>query len=343
MKHNLIYFPLLSILTANVFGVENWERINQIIWKEKQILLSLGNSCIDTKRDPQDSLFVRYAEERDTINEIQKLMDVITALRKYACCQTKHRRIILNEKVFLILLDILTEMQDKKLSHGIHSFLYEKRNYEFFERNSPQVKKAIMKGPFGGTQSALLLLCNINEKEKELLKKEYRSFFKDELPFYIRIRLGEKDVEDSLIQQYSQETDFEKLKKLVEELELAGTEKCEMVLVKSLGTKKVEQHTDRYSFSILFYIIQAMGRLNPENAVPNDEFIDLQKELEHNSNNHDMNVQLTRKYLEKLYSFIDQRYGMKIEELKKLNFIYSFRVTDTPGDLDKVYKQLMGK
>jgi hypothetical protein len=285
-------------------------------------------------------------KKKNRIENLTELNEIIVSLKKNACQPSKYNLTIVDERILLILLDIVTELQDSKLSQSIYTYLYEKRNYKLYKKNSDRLKKSITKEPFGGTQAALLLLCELNEEDKTKLKSEFTIFFHENFPYHIRIRLGEKNVEDILIQMYDKELQFEKLKDLVNELELAGTKNCEMVLVNSLKEKNEVQHSDMYSYSAVYYIIQALGRLNPENTIPNDDFIDLKKEIERNSFNDDLNANLTKKYLEKLYKFINLRYGIKIERLKNIDFIYSFKEKETPGndaEIYKLYKQLNGK
>jgi hypothetical protein len=346
MKIDRNIILIVIIFVTQLFGQENWNAINKIIQGEKGYLLDANKGCLKCYFYHPDSTIRTYFENNREIKTIPNLKSFLASLKYLGCCKSKYCNRILDEKIFVILIGILDNTNDKMIVKEIYEYIYNKRNILFLKKYSNAITKITEKKEYGELSLTILLMCENVDKKKEQVKDRMKIFYGDNFPIYTRIRLGEIQVEDTLIQMYRKETNFENLKKLIEQIELAGTAKCEMALVNSLGKKNVVQYSDMYSYSIAFYIIQALGELNPESNILNDDFLDFKKEIEKDGFNVDLNVKHTKKYLENVYNFILLRYGVKIEELKNIDFIYSFKVNETPaGDaqLYELQRQLNGK
>ncbi|HEX3023743.1 MAG TPA: hypothetical protein VHP12_00910 [Chitinophagaceae bacterium] len=288
--------------------------------------MSSSNLCSGSTTNLDDSLLIMCCFGKDTIKDYAKFNTVLDRLLRIACCKSKYCRTVLDETAFKVLLSLLDVLENREIKYQICTFLYEKRNYNFLKNNTVLVKKTIFKEPMGGTEAAFLLLCELNEDDIKKLRNEYNLLFQQQIPLYARIRFGEKNLEDTLIEKFNIETVFEKMKFQIKQIELAGTKKCKIALVHSLGTKDLIQESSQYSYSIRYFIIEALGRLHPEVALLNDDFQDYISEIEEHHSEKNNNVKLTKAFYEKLYSWIDKKYGIKINELKKADFLYSYEL-----------------
>src|SRR5690554_649351 len=325
-KHCIIFLLAVIIVSTKNINATKWNSINNAIRKEKQYLLQNKTGCRNSLKKNPDSTFIRYFKNNDSISDNKYLQIIITALRKRGCCKSKYCNTILEESEIKLLFEIYSYMDHNTISSRLLNFLYERRNYELYKKNTLFIKKSIMDGiDLSQTKMLIYILCDLDKQEKEEIRKKLGVFFNDGFPLYIRIRLGEKEAQDTLLQMYEKETDFEKLKKLIEQLELAGTKRCEMALVNSLGTKDQEQHSKPgYSYSIKFFIIKALGKLNPNVSLLNDNFKDYQLEMEQYTTRYEINKQLTKDFYQKVYEWVKNKYGKEIKELKETEFLYSY-------------------
>jgi len=324
MIKNVVLF-LLFYTIGSVWCNENWEEINNILKNEEKYLTDVQKKCNNYLKEKPDSTLKEYYSNRNQIKTLDELKPVISALRKIGCCKSKKCTSILDENIFMLLINLLSVVQDKKTAYNISMYLYEKKNYEYFKTNSAEIIDALYSENLSGMEAYLLVFCNLGDKEKKTVQEKLNIINQNSLPLYIRIRLGEKKAEDTLLQIYEKENDFEKLKKLIEQLELSGTKRCEMALVNSLGTKDQEQHSKPgYSYSIKFFIIQALGKLNPNVSLLNDNFKDYQLEMEQYTTRYEINKQLTKDFYQKVYEWVKNKYGKEIKELKETKFLYSY-------------------
>ena len=337
MIKNIVLF-LLFLTIGSAWCNENWEEINNILKNEEKYLTDVQKKCNNYLKEKPDSTLKEYYSNRNQIKTLDELKPVISALRKIGCCKSKKCTSILDENIFMLLINLLSVVQDKKTAYNISMYLYEKKNYEYFKTNSAEIIDALYSENLSGMEAYLLVFCNLGDKEKKTVQEKLNIINQNSLPLYIRIRLGEKKAEDTLLQIYEKENDFEKLKKLIEQLELSGTKRCEMALVNSLGTKDQEQHSRSYSYSIRYFIIQALGKLNPQSTILNDDLYDYRELIGENPFNDELKSKLTKEYFNNLYDYIETHYNKKINELKNATFLYSFCITKTPIDLDDVKK-----
>lgn len=312
---------------TDVICNENWDKINDIIQSNKPHLLRGTEGCTNSFRENGDSSFIKYFANNNSISDTLELKTMLAALKRRGYCRSRHNLYLLDENIYKMFIDLLGVIKQEQLSYRLFQIV-NSGNRVLFEKNKSNIKSVIL--PYLNKwqlATEILIKCELSEIEKEKVNKELKTYFKNNLPYHIRVLLGEKNIEDSIIHLYDRETNFGRLKELIKELELAGTEKCKMALLKSLNTKKEELHSTRYSYSIKFFIIQALGKFHPEEHLLNDDFQDIIYDIEEYPTHKEKNKQLTVEYYLKLYDWISQNYGLKLEELRKADFLYSYALS----------------
>lgn len=326
MKVIRIAFFVLNIFISNIYSIENWDRINQVIQIERDYLLNVKTNCLNRIAANTDSIILKYFEKKEPINTISELNEIVSFLRNVGCCKSKYYMYVLDEKIFLMILNMLEVVEDSRTIYDIYEYIYFKRNIKYLKKYSKKINKVIEEKPCGELTLMIMLMCGIADSEKEKFKEQLGIFYKDKTPYYIDIRLGDKKIEDKLLEMYQDEKSFNNLKEIIKQLELAGTEKCEMALVNSLGTKNIVQESSHYGYSIKFFIIEALGRLHPDVTLLNDDFQDYIHAIEDHPTNKVKNTQITKEFYEKLYLWVNQKYDIKLEELRNADYLYSYEL-----------------
>jgi hypothetical protein len=236
-------------------------------------------------------------------------------------CKNKYALYFKDEKMFVILLELLMNVNDQSVLIEVLHYLYNFKNYKLINKYSSEIKMILNKLPANQIAFDYILLCKNDSSEVTEIKEKYKLMLRN-IPAYAMIKLGDVAAEDSLILKYKRENDFVMLKKLINQMELAGSKKCEQELLLSLGTKNTVSESQHYYISIKYNILEALGRLNPECFLFNDGLQEYVRNCNDNAQDISQTESITKNYLSQVNDWIFNNHGFRIATLTNPKYLY---------------------
>ncbi len=261
---------------------------------------------------PSRMMWIELREPLDENATGQKRHEYFEILYQAGVVFNTYHQKIEDDIVIRIFAEALFDPDER-----IRKSAYNKLRWVSDGRRAPYsalIKKAICQYSFDDEEKELARLpLNDNEKRKLLgMIPHQRSHF-------IRARLGDKTSESELVADFESEKDFRKKKYLAGFLGYAGTEACGKALAKTLNSKMIEANASGSKESIRYAVIQALSEIHQENRLLDVELIKFERRyVPYNK------PDSTRDYLEKVYAWAEETYGIDLGELEPDPVLYIY-------------------
>lgn len=313
------FIVIFFIVTANSFASESWNEIDEIILNEKEHLITL---CAPHKKFGYD----RYYELRNYLTGVDTVIGSVEKLKRIV---NSIQGLGADEKIYKLMIDLLMKIKSRDVSRNVNVFIYDNRRVDLNKKYSSDLKLAIKNNQNLESDFKLYSLCELNEEDKNIIRKRIEKY-NLKLAIEDSVRLSDTAAEYRLISLYEQESNFREFKKNIAKLTLARTKKCELALVRSLETKNQIITSMAEDYSIKYYILEALGILNPDNTLFNSELKRIKSELWIAEKKYygcppDVQNKITNDYYKKVYDMVVEKYDIKLELLKNEVFLYKMK------------------
>lgn len=314
---NLLSYYLLLILFVsqtcfNVYGQSKSNAVDSLVKENSSHLLQLVGNWNIANRDQ----IKQYLSNPFTVNDSQKKAAILTLIDYATFLSNKHSResfIIQDEIVFKLCTRTLENYYGTYLAEDAFEKLCDYSRFDHLAKYSADIKHALSnrKKIGGKPKEELLCLLNLSGQEKTTLLEI------NNLPEYVRVRLGDTISENDLIAKFLNEKQFYIKKQLVNELGTAATPKSIQVLIRTFNDTNYEIHCGGKT-SITAFIIPKLGRLQPDNQLLTDDY---EKII---STSQTIPPDKIKNYLYSVTDWMNKTYNVKPEKSESLPFIQTY-------------------
>ncbi len=203
--------------------------------------------------------------------------------------------------VIRILVSALDDPRKRVRNNAFHSLLAFARAGQLMP-HSAAIKDAFAKYEFPEEYDMLGLLILDEDERKSLLNR-------NNMPAKVRARIGDADSENRLISEFRSSDDFKRLRELTDDLAYIGTTSCGKTLAESLASE-LTVRLGAGKLSVKFYIIQALGKIHPDNRLLTQEI----RKIESLSDDDYGGTEAIRNYLGRVCQWAEDTYGIDLPE-----------------------------